>query len=212
MGLQDFIRGLVPKEERFFDLLEQQARTAHEAAKLFMTFADGVKVGAISAGLQEIEHRGDALAHEVEETLAKTYVTPIDREDIHGLSGELDDVLDLANQAARACELMGVETPTPAMAGLIGVLVKSTETLAEVVPLLRKRDYAGIIAGKRKVRALEKEADRLHRDAISALFATEVTDARVILREREVLEDLENAIDHCERVSDTLANLAVKHG
>jgi uncharacterized protein Yka (UPF0111/DUF47 family) len=92
------------------------------------------------------------------------------------------------------------------------VLVESTHTLADSVPLLRKRDYLGIVAGKRKIRALEKEADRIHRQAVGSLFAVEVRDVRTVLREREVLEHLENAIDHCERVADTLANLAVKHG
>lgn len=212
MGLQDFIRRLLPREDQFFDLLEQQAATAREAGALLATFSADSDITRVSAGLQEIEHRGDALAHAVEESLARTFVTPIDREDIHTLSGQLDDVVDFANQAARACELMGVRTPTRPISGLIEVLERSTVALAEAVPLLRKRDYDGIIAAKRRIRGLEKEADKLHRDAVSALFSIPDIDARVLLREREVLEHIENAIDHCEHVAETLANLAVKHG
>lgn len=212
LGLQDFIRSLVPKEERFFDLLERQSRLGHQAAKALSEFAGHGSVAKVSAALQELEHQGDALVHEIEETLAKTYVTPIDREDIQALASELDDVLDLANQAARACELLGVEQLTEPMVALAAVLVQATGELADSVPLLRQRRYADIIAAKRRIRVLEKEGDRLHRRAISELFRAEVADARVLLREREVLEHLENAIDRCERVADNLAFLAVKHG
>lgn len=212
MGLQDFIRGLVPKEERFFDLLERQARLGHDAAKALADFGEHRSVATVSAALQELEHQGDALVHEIEEQLAKTYVTPIDREDIHALAGELDDVLDLANQAARACELLGVEHPTAPMSALADVLAKATGELADAVPLLRQRRYADIMAAKRRIRVLEKEGDRLHRRAISELFHAEIVDARVLLREREVLEHLENAVDRCEKVADNLAFLAVKHG
>jgi predicted phosphate transport protein (TIGR00153 family) len=212
LGIQDFIRGLVPKEERFFDLLERQARVCQDAATAFAEFAKHRSVAKVSSALQELEHQGDALVHEIEETLAKTYVTPIDREDIHALAGELDDVLDLANQAARSCELLGVTEPTPPMSAMADLLVKTTAELADAVPLLRQRRYSDIMAAKRRIRVLEKEGDRLHRKAISELFRTETSDARVLLREREVLEHIENAIDHCEVVADTLAFLAVKHG
>lgn len=202
----------MPKEERFFDLLERQGRLVHDAALALADFGEHGSVAKVSAALQELEHQGDALVHEIEETLAKTYVTPIDREDIHALAGELDDVLDLSNQAARACELLGVAKLTEPMIALAGVLVNTTAELSATVPLLRQRRYADIMAAKRRIRVLEKEGDRLHRAAISELFRAEVIDARVLLREREVLENLENAIDRCERVAENLAFLAVKHG
>lgn len=213
VGLQSYIRGLLaPNENRFFDLLEQQATIAREAAAMLATFGNGVGATELSERLQEIEHRGDALVHEIEESLARTYVTPIDREDIHSLCGALDEVVDLTNRTARACVLMGVALPTEAMIGLMGVLVRATEKLAETVPLLRRRDYQAIFAAKQQIRGLEKEADRLHRQAIKTMYGTEWTDLRAILREREVLDDVEDAIDHCERILDTLANLAIKHG
>ncbi len=212
VGLQAFFRSLLPKEERFFDLLEHQAQIAHDAACALATFSEGVSVTDVGKRVQEQEHAGDKLVHELEETLAKTYVTPIDREDIHALAIELDDIIDLTNKAARACDLMGVQTPTPAMTAMMGVLVKTTAELGQAVPMLRKRDYAGIFAAKARIRTLEKEGDRVHRAAISELFRTVEIDAKVLLREREVLEDLESALDHCESVADTLSNLAVKHG
>lgn len=212
MGIQDFIRSLLPKEDRLFGLLEKQAEYAFAAAKALAKLNTGSPVAEVGKLVQEQEHAGDKLVHEIEESLAKTYVTPIDREDIHLLAVELDDVTDLTNQAARACELLGVEKPTEAMSAMIEILVRTTEELAGTVPKLRTRDYPGIFAAKARIRGLEKEADRVHRSAVSFLFKSADIDAKTLLREREVLEDLENAIDHCERVADTLSNLAVKHG
>src|SRR5664279_37488 len=108
MGLQAIVRWFLPREDQFYGVLEDQAAVAQEAAR--------------TAG-QELEHKGDRIAHEVEESIARTFVTPIDREDLQKLSQELDDVLDLMNGAARACVLYGVERPTAPMVGLIDKLV-----------------------------------------------------------------------------------------
>ena len=139
-------------------------------------------------------------------------ITPIDREDLQRLSAQLDDVLDLANGTARACVLYGVERPTAPMLALVDLLGKATRLLEEAMPKLRRHQYAELMEAARAVRQVEKDADAIFRDAISALFRDDAVDARRMLREKEVLEDLENAIDQCEHVGETLANLAVKHG
>jgi uncharacterized protein Yka (UPF0111/DUF47 family) len=162
--------------------------------------------------VQEIEHKGDAIVHEVEDALARTFVTPIDREDLQKLSKELDDVLDLMNGAVRAAVLFGVEQPTEPMIALIDKLVECTQVLSDSVPNLRAHRYSDLIEASRKLRRLEKDGDTVFRNAISDLFHSPDVDFRKLLREREVLEDLESAIDHCEHVAQTLANLAVKHG
>ncbi|MCX4240409.1 DUF47 domain-containing protein [Paraliomyxa miuraensis] len=213
MGLQDFIHRLLPRDDRFFDLLERQAGVAHDAAVALASFADPERdVGSVSEEVQEFEHQGDALVHELEESLARTFVTPLDREDIHLLSSALDEVLDLTNYAARACAMLGVERPTTPMVELMRLLVAITDTLKEAVPLLRRRSFVELRAATRKIRQLEKDGDRIHREAVTALFHSEGLPAQVLLREREVLEDLEAAVDRCEKVADQLANLAVKHG
>ncbi len=213
MGLQDFIQRLLPRHDEFFELLERQAGVARKAAQTLASFAEpGKTATTIMEQVQAIEHEGDKLVHEMEEALARTFVTPIDREDIHLLASSIDDVLDLTNYAARACAMLGVERPTVPMVGLMKVLVEATTVLAEGLPSLRRRAYQELRTTKRKIREIEKEGDRIHREAISELFRGETVDAKVLLREREVLEDLENAIDRCEKVADTLSNLAVKHG
>ena len=211
MTLQDVIRWLTPRENHFYDFLERQADTAHAGALALARFRDG-DAATVRDAVQAIEHEGDRIAHEMEEALATTFVTPIDREDLHKLCKELDDVLDLANGAIRSAALFGVEAPTTPMMKLMDLLVECTASLKQVVPLLRKHQYAEITEASRTLRRLEKEGDAIYRDAVAALFHDPEVNATRLLREKQVLEDLENAVDACEDLGDTLANLAVKHG
>ncbi len=213
MGVQDVIRFLLPREDHFYDYLEKQATCAHEGAKALAKFTDnGSTVDQARKAVQKCEHDGDALVHQMEEALAKTFVTPIDREDLQRLSSELDTVLDLTNGAIRACDMFGVEKPTPAMAGLTRTLVDCTKRIDDVMPKLRKHQYAEIVAVARELRKLEKEADTVYREAVSKLFKDSDVDAKVLIREKAILEDLENAVDQCDSIADILANLAVKNG
>jgi predicted phosphate transport protein (TIGR00153 family) len=212
MALQDVVRWFLPKEDHFFRFLEQQAVTAHKGAKALAEFKPGKHIDDVTAAVQLLEHEGDKVVHELEEALSKTFVTPIDREDLQQLSAELDDVLDLTNSAARACKLFGVTEPTTPMMQLIEILVKCTAELESVLPRLGKHDYAGLMQASRSIRQLEKDADGIFRSALSRLFHDAKVDAKELLREKEVLENLEHAIDRCERVAGTLANLSVKHG
>jgi hypothetical protein len=213
MGLQDLVRWFLPREDRFYDFLERQAAAAHEGAITLAAFsADGAVLASVAESVQAVEHKGDAIVHELEDALAKTFVTPIDREDLQKLSSQLDDILDLTNSTARSCVLFGVVRATPTMIALCEKLVACTLVLKDAVPNLRTHAYTSLIEASRECRQLEKEADLVYREAVRALFANEAIDARALLREKLVLEDLEKAIDRCEYVSDTLANLAVKHG
>ena len=213
MGIQDLIRKVMPREEAFFDLLERQAKTAQSAAQTLATYFQSNRASeSVAEAVQVLEHDGDKLVHELEESLAKTFVTPIDREDIHFLCSELDDVIDLTNTTARAFLLLGVDRPTKPMSEMMDLLVQATSELANAVPNLRRHLYAELFMAKRRIREIEKEADRIYRDEVSRLFHSPEIDAKDLLREREILDDLEDTIDRCERVADTLANLAVKHG
>lgn len=212
MALQDLVRWFLPKEDHFFLFLEKQAVTAHKGAKALAEFKPGKRIEDVQSAVQILEHEGDKVVHELEEALGKTFVTPIDREDLQKLSAELDDVLDLTNSAARACALFGVVEPTTPMTQLIQLLVQCTAELESALPLLRTHDYAALMNQTRGIRQLEKDADAVFRGALSRLFKDESVDAKDLLREKEVLENLEHAIDRCERVAATLANLAVKHG
>jgi predicted phosphate transport protein (TIGR00153 family) len=213
MGLQGVIRFLLPKEDHFYGFLEQQAKAAHEGAKALAKFTDnGHTANEARAAVQKCEHEGDAIVHAMEEALAKTFVTPIDREDLQRLSSELDNVLDLTNGAIRACTMLGVEEPTEPMKALVKILVECTHRIDVVMPKLRRHEYTEIVACTRELRKVEKEADTVYREAISSLFKDSTIDAKRLIREKTVLEDLENAVDQCDSIGDILANLAIKNG
>lgn len=211
MGFAAVIRFLVPRADHFYTFLERQAAVAHEGAVALAKFVEG-NGKTVRDVVQEFEHKGDSIVHEMEEALARTFVTPIDREDLHSLSTKIDDILDLTNGAARACALFGVERPSEAMTKLIAVLVRCTDVIQAVMPKLRKHAYAEIMEDVKGLRLLEKEGDQIYRNAVSALFLDPAVDAKTLLREKGVLEDLENAIDSCEDVAERLMNLSVKHG
>lgn len=212
MGLQDVVRWFLPKEDHFYRFLEQQAAVAHQGAEAFAKFVPGSKIADVEKEVQRLEHEGDRVVHELEEALQKTFVTPIDREDLQLLSMELDSILDLTNSAARACSLFGVSSPTEPMTKLMALLVLTTSELARALPLLGKHQYTELLAARRTLRQLEKDADVIYRNALSELFRDDAKSPKEVLREMKVLDHIEDAIDHCERVSHTLANLAVKHG
>jgi uncharacterized protein len=212
MSLSGIVRWLLPREDHFYGFLERQADAAHEGALALARFKEGDKAEGVRDAVQAIEHEGDKASHEMSEALAATFVTPIDREDLHKLSSELDDILDLANGAIRAATLYGVESPTPPMKRMMEVLVEATLVLKKAVPLLRNHRYAELTEATRAVRKLEKDGDAVFREAVSALFADAAIDPKRLLREKQVLEDLENGVDACEQLGETLASLAVKYG
>lgn len=211
MPFSAFLRWILPKEDHFYDHLERQAKVAHQAAVALKRLTTGGAAGEIRAAVQELEHQGDAILHEMLDALGRTFATPIDRDDLQKLCKRLDDITDMANAAARACVLFGVDKPTPPMCLLIEKLEASTAIIDRTVPLLRRHAYDQVKAGVQEVIQLEKDSDAVFRDAISKLFHDPAIDAKTILREKEVLDDLEKAINRCEQVADALTSIAVKH-
>jgi uncharacterized protein len=211
MVLQDVIRVILPKEDRFYDFLEQQARLAHEASVALAKLVDG-DIKEVRLEVHAKEKEADKVSHSLEDALATTFVTPLDREDIHRLSTLLDDIADRAHATASAFDMFSIETPSEPAAKLMGLLVRTSAKVADVLPLLRKADWDGIRQGRRELKVLEKEGDEIYRETMRALFADASLDARSLIREKEVVEILEDAIDTCEDVAEFLANLAVKHG
>jgi len=212
MGLQDMVRWLLPREDKFYGLIERQGVLLDEAAKALAELAGPAEPAEVHEKVREIEHRADAIVYEIEEQLAAVFVTPIDREDIQLLASALDDIIDYINLTARTFVLFGVARPTPPMVAMMEVLVKMAEFLRAELPALRAHEYTRLIAAGRVIKQHEKDGDRIFRNAVSELFHDPNIDAKELLRQKEVLEDLELAIDKCETVSERLKNLAVKHG
>jgi hypothetical protein len=211
MALADIVRVVLPKEDHFFDFLEEQAKLAHQGA-VALAKLDGGDIPSVKEEVHAIEKLGDKTSHEMEDALAQTFVTPIDREDLHKLSTMLDDILDDAYATASAFEMFGIEAPSKSVSELLVVLQKTTALLEETLPALRKHDFDKIREMRRALKALEKEGDAVYRAAMKALFSDPSIDARTLIREKEVVEILEDAIDTCEDVAEFLSNLAVKNG
>jgi predicted phosphate transport protein (TIGR00153 family) len=192
-------------------MLEELARLSNEAAKALERFKDH-PAAEVRQTVQTLEHQADDVVRRMEDALARTFVTPLDREDLHRLTSELDDIIDLTNLTARALQLYHVERPTEAMVAMMANLVAVTELIRNAVPRLRKKQFTELLDEGRRVRAMEKEADTIYRSAISNLFRMEQIDFRELLKQKEALDDVERAVDQCDTVADLLSNLAVKHG
>jgi len=201
----------MPKEDHFYDFVEDLARLSNDAAVALQRFQSSSAVEVRDA-VQKIEHAADDIVRKMEDALSRTFVTPLDREDLHHLASQLDDIVDVSNLTARAYHLYHIDKPTPAMLQLMEKLVTVTGMIKDCVPMLRRHDFPALLDGVRKVRLLEKEADTIYRSAISDLFAGPPVDARELLKQKEALDDLERAVDHCDKVADLLSNLSLKHG
>ena len=161
--------------------------------------------------MTELEHNGDAITHQVMEQLHRTFVTPLDREDIALLTENLDDVMDFMEGAANAMLLYRIEQPTSRAQELAAILVAVTDELVIAVPLLRNRSkMKEILQHCVEINRLENEADAIVRFALAELFdGTPITD---VIKWREVYEHLENAVDKGEDVANVLEGVVLKHG
>jgi uncharacterized protein len=208
MGLKAWI---IPQERQFFDLLEKLAQTVDDGAialdELLHDFRD---VPMKCRRIKDAEHHGDEIVHTVFAELNKTFITPIDREDIQSLASELDNVLDMIEAAASRIGLYEISRPTEAMVQLGSVIKDGTRLLKSAVGLIRNMKQAGEVERIAiEVHRLENVADDLMNDAVAALFRTE--DPVTIIKFKEITEVLESATDHCEDVANVLSDIVAKN-
>jgi predicted phosphate transport protein (TIGR00153 family) len=203
---------LLPREESFFDLLEAAAVNALATARLFRDMVEDYRT--LPERVQKItdaEHAGDRIIHQIMDKLNKTFVTPIDREDIHALATEIDDIVDAIEVAADRMILYRIKEPTPITISLVRVLVRCCEEVASAIPLLRSpKQMKAILSHGIEINRLENEADSLSRVALEALFA-DPKDALEVLKWKEVYSTLEEAIDMTENVADVLHGIVIKN-
>ena len=203
---------LLPREERFFDLFDKIAEKVVMAAEVLEdTLQDYEHLEAAISKLRALEHEADQLVHEAMDRLNKTFVTPLDREDILALTHVLDDVLDYTQSAADCMSLYGIAAPVPHSLEMATILVSATQQIRQAVTGLRNfGDIRGILDPCIRINSLENQGDAANRQALRALFGGD-QDAVTILKWREVYEHLETALDRCEDVADVLQTIAVKN-
>lgn len=202
--------GLIPREEAFFDLFKNAAHNMIEGSRLLKDMTEDFRNPVEKAKrIKDVEHVGDGITHEIARKLNQTFITPIDREDIHDLASALDDILDVVEAIADRFVLYKVVMPTEAAIRLANVLYQAAVEVGATVDLLGKSHQA-VTECSVRVNSLENEADRISRDAISALFEKE-TDPIAVIKWKEIYENFEAGTDRCEDVANILERIALKH-
>jgi len=203
---------LFPRDEKFFDLFEQQTRKVLEGAKLMKElFHNYDRSEELTGKIKEKESEGDDITHEIVERLNRTFVTPIDREDIYSLACTLDDVLDYMQAVSERLNLFKIGRTTDTAKAFSQVLVSSSEEILKAVALLHDmRNSEDIMSSCIEVNRLENEADMLLRSAIAKLFEEEDNPMEV-MKWKEIYDNLENAVDSCEDVANIIEGVVLKY-
>ena len=185
---------LIPREVRFFDLFEQQSQHMIQGAALLYelvhNFADA---RAKAHAIKEVEHQGDQVTHEIVKRLNTTFITPIDREDIHDLATRLDDVLDYIEAAAERLVVYRIKEPTSACRAMAEVIVRIVEATDRTIRCLRTMD-PGFHEHAVEVNRLENSADNLLRDSLAAMFEAS-SDPIEVIKWKEIYETMEIVTD-----------------
>ena len=201
---------LIPREESFFDLFETMAHKVQEGAEaLLELLKDYADLDRKAGRVLDIEHEGDEITHEVMRRLNTTFITPFDREDIHRLASNMDDVLDHIEAAAESLQLYGIEAPLPQMVSLAETLAEAARMTAESMPHLRK--MKGMEHYWVEINRLENEGDRFYRRTLAELFSGDYR-AMDVLKYKDIIEEIETAIDRLEDVANTLESIVLKQG
>ena len=197
---------LIPKEVRFFDYFEQQSQQIIKAgtllSELVHNFADA---RAKAFAIKEVEHAGDQITHEMFRHLNTTFITPIDREDIHDLATRLDDVLDFIEAVAERLVIYRIKEPTSACRALAELIVAQIAAMDGCIRCLRTMD-PGFHEHAVEVNRLENRADALLRETLAAMF-DEQPDPIEVIKWKEIYETLEAVTDRCEDVANVIEGI-----
>ena len=213
MKFDRIIQALLPHDEKFFVLFDKLSVTIVEAADTLRTLPalpKSEREGTIKK-IQEIEHKADSITHEIFTELNSTFVTPLDREDIHKLASALDDVVDLIDGSANRFHLYKIKKNSADIQRLTDIIYQSSIELQRGVALItdtRRADELQKIL--QKINQYENDADTIFNQAIAVLFDRE-SDAIELIKTKEVLVTLETATDKCEDVANILESIMIKN-
>jgi predicted phosphate transport protein (TIGR00153 family) len=189
---------LIPQEKRFFDMIEIQSKNVVEGVDALVNLLEHYNdIEKKRERIKQIENEGDRMVHDIFAELNKTFITPIDREDITKLTSSLDDILDNLEAVSERLIIYEIKKPPKYMLEFAQILQKTARTINEGINLLRN------------VNTMENEGDILLRKATAELFTRK--DPIEIIKIKELYDDLENAIDRCEDVADVIGDILVKY-
>lgn len=200
---------LIPRDEGFFALFESLAsRMTRSAALLNDLFTEPGRLDQFAGQIKELEHQADEITHEIMTRIDRSFVTPLDREDIHRLATRLDNVVDLMDGTARRAQMFHLKDRREPAKDLTQVLVRATEMIAASVASLRKPHEVQRIG--REIKLLEEEGDAIYATAVGALFDG-TPNALDVIKWKELYDNIENAIDECEDVHNVLESVSIKN-
>jgi len=204
---------LIPQERKFYDLFERASANLVESGQALQDLVEDFQgVEQKVEHIRDLEHVGDSITHELMNLLRRTFITPIDREDISQIANSLDDVVDLIDAAAVSMVLFRIREPKEKAKQLAALIVECTQVVDRAIRKLRsRRNFPSMLQDSIELNRLENEADQVLRSALMELFDNH-TDAVEIIKWREIYEQLETATDRCEDVADVLEGIVLKYG
>jgi predicted phosphate transport protein (TIGR00153 family) len=204
---------LIPREEKFFDLFEELADKIEEGGKLFMDMLEHYDTAERKiVKLKELEHEADVITHRTYEKMHTTFLTPLDREDIHALVNKMDSILDMIEASAVRMYLYKIREPAKAIIDQTKILNTAIAKVKIIVHGLRNMKHAKMILDVCvEINTLENEGDVVLRTTMANLFEYE-QDTRELIKWKEIFERIEEAIDVCEDVSNIVEGIVLKHG
>lgn len=203
---------LFGKDLTYFNLLEAQAEAAHRAACVFCDLVrDFGRLKELAAETERIEHEADELTHQLANRSNKTFITPIDKEDLRALSGALDDITDAIEAAVGRIVLYRLDAPRPDVEPMVSLLVEITEiTHRAVAQLAHLKNAEQIREQFIQIHRIENESDTLFRNALQALFDNP-PDPLTVIKWKEIYDRIEIAVDKCEDVANIIEGVVVKY-
>jgi predicted phosphate transport protein (TIGR00153 family) len=203
---------IIPRNERFYDLFDQSADNLMAASERLVDLFDNFDNTREKArAIKKLERDGDEITHKIMENLHRSFVTPIDREDIALLTNSMDDMLDYMEGAVKRLFLYHIDQPTPRATEITYIIHKVAIELTKAVPLLRHpRKLKEILRHCVEIHRLENEADDLQHAAVADLFEEE-TDVKEIIKWRDIYDNLEHSVDRGEDVANVLEGIVLKY-
>lgn len=204
---------LKPKEDKFYKLFLDAAQNVNEGAVLLRASLDSLSDKELSVNkIEELEHEGDKLVNIVVKELNEAFITPIDREDIYALIKKLDDILDLINSTMHRFLMYDINQSTKEAKLMADMIVACTNHILE---LMKSLNSVGNKAERIKekitsIHKIESEADSLFRKTVAELFKNE-TNPIEIIKWKEIYQILENTIDNCEKIANTVEGVVIKN-
>ncbi|MCA1727767.1 MAG: DUF47 family protein [Actinobacteria bacterium] len=200
---------VIPREQSFFGLLEAAGANVLAGAVALLRLIEDFRDPEVgSEEIRRIEDEGDEITHRIMATLDTSFVTPFDREDIHRLATGLDDILDAQEATADMLVLHRIVEPLPELRQMASVLVRAAEKVRDAVGRLRSLN--GLDPFLIEINRLENEGDRIYRKTVARLYSGEFG-AMDVLKWRDIVDQVEEAIDGCEDIANVIETISLKH-